>query len=1174
MIDTRRREGGQPATRLVDFLNHVHGVADRHTADQLDMNPPLTSAMGALSDSTVQGTLEKIGTFLANAGQGFVSIGEGYDVVAADFNVGVGSSPNLAAAFNNAFAHPRLVNGGIILVKAGTYYLSSTVSVPPGIMIMGELGGTIINGLTVEQPMFIIKRALDHAHLTSTGILSTDPVDKTQFFNITLTDGYVNSSFTPLMTTVPMIRCETGAYFTCEQVTFLGKMGTLGAGPGFGRSKTLYAIGYSTVGAEETTTILERCVIDGVRSVVNFAPGSSTDKLTINNCKVRVFGSEAAADNADPTKNCFVLVSGTGFIKITNNYFNPGISGGIIGQSYVTSLATYTSGNPSFIIAGNTGSIAFSMGVGQESLVNDNGTGSIANVSAAANLWNNQNFSNQWFITIGDGVYSVGDITGTTALNTALSYVLGTSQSLAEIYINYGSYTYSSAVSLDSNYVLIGRKHIDGSRPQITLNVGDTAVDYLGNRYITVGSRIEHLTFVSQAGTRHQSVYVMRDGLKGQVYVNDCEFIDTSLVIEKMTVDSAFININNCNFNSTGIFANNLQLLAPPTHSTRVTACLFKGSDYAVAIGTFPAINYIDGYVGQSIREIILDNISFELDLGTQISGNSPLGSNRYITILDTISKVFLNKISISALPAQIDPLLLDNFDKWIEIMGYDIEINDSLCTGIDQLTNGGNIVIPFFYITPIVSFKLNKSLIQSAFPLQVSGELAFIVGATGANGVFVNDCQILAFNNNTTSTTLLDIDVSLGSLSAIPQNGTLPIIDISGNSFANNGTGAVTKHAIHMFNDSFHCGCVQIFGHGFDIHVNNNNIMAATQITNLASSVAALYIDAYNAPVGSNGSPYSKVNVSDNTVYAINYYISGSGFDTAAAMWVNCSYLNVSNNNITMISSGSSNDVCVLYLQNTATNNGTVAGSLNSGVVTGNAINRLADNASSVMTGGYVIIENTSGRGTLVDNEFDALTFDGSNTVLVRNLGQPWNISRNRNQTATIELSLASAVYSMNTASGTIPLCINYDTLSIDSFISTAGLPTLPANDVIIIAYQDLSTNIYYNIFWGLNSVLPKDVKIQTISCTYNSLSGTFSTTGDLSLNVSSQNSLGVDAGVFSDSADLTSTTSGTLTATANNPECFNTNTDNPVAYIHLLANSAGFEAITFGPINLTYYW
>ncbi|HVI40456.1 MAG TPA: hypothetical protein VM577_07335, partial [Anaerovoracaceae bacterium] len=136
----RQKEGGELATRKQDFNAHVQGNGFRHTADNVDMNPVIP----ALGGTTVQQTLEEFTALVTSAGTGFISIGnagvDGYAV--GTYNMNTLATPTLKDAFNAAFADHRLRNGGIILVLAGTYVLTTPVTVPSGISIMGEVGGT------------------------------------------------------------------------------------------------------------------------------------------------------------------------------------------------------------------------------------------------------------------------------------------------------------------------------------------------------------------------------------------------------------------------------------------------------------------------------------------------------------------------------------------------------------------------------------------------------------------------------------------------------------------------------------------------------------------------------------------------------------------------------------------------------------------------------------------------------------------------------------------------------------------------------------------------------------------------------------------------------------------------------------------------------------------------
>ena len=223
----REKEGGFLATHKQDFNAHVTGGDWRHGATDIDMEPIITSLGGA----TVQQTLENLSAFIVSEGSGFISIGkaDGYDGYAAGvYNVGTPATPLLADAFAAAFADKRLQNGGAVLVLAGTYALLSTVSVPPGITIMGELAGTIIIGHIIEGSMFKILRGTENTRIggdSGSGDLrleAGEPLDTTTFFNLILADnldGYVQAGGQPIATmqTVPMVDCEIGSQFSALQ---------------------------------------------------------------------------------------------------------------------------------------------------------------------------------------------------------------------------------------------------------------------------------------------------------------------------------------------------------------------------------------------------------------------------------------------------------------------------------------------------------------------------------------------------------------------------------------------------------------------------------------------------------------------------------------------------------------------------------------------------------------------------------------------------------------------------------------------------------------------------------------------------------------------------------------------------------------------------------------------
>lgn len=238
---------GRLSTDRYDFQSHLQGQNPpgytdfRHTADQTDMNPPVLG--GA---TTVQSSLENIAAFIASqsgAGQGFVTVGDGYNTWVGTTGSGPGASgnfnintPSLDTLLNPVFASivafqtavlaggnpapvihgfERIQMGGVIVIKAGTYIVKKTINVPPGITLLGEGYGTkIINATNLNTstlpPIPLAPIAISNATNASPIVITTVvPVPNLATGDIVHISGVVgnltaNSAFTinPFVVTV------------------------------------------------------------------------------------------------------------------------------------------------------------------------------------------------------------------------------------------------------------------------------------------------------------------------------------------------------------------------------------------------------------------------------------------------------------------------------------------------------------------------------------------------------------------------------------------------------------------------------------------------------------------------------------------------------------------------------------------------------------------------------------------------------------------------------------------------------------------------------------------------------------------------------------------------------------------------------------------------------------
>lgn len=327
----RQREGGFPATHKQDFNSHVTGGDWRHTADQIDVSPSI------LGGTNVQSALELI----QNSGENIVYIGDGYE----------NCSGNLSNAFTNAFSSSLLTDGGVIVVKSGTYCMQSTVNVPNGISIVGQPDGTTIIGEMADTPMFSFQAS-------SINPVEPSVIDMLQsatgnyLVDLKLYDN-LNSTVSggaPSMPSLPMIQVEHGSNVTINNCYIVGRVETGTT------SATHRAVGFKGITSAGVGTIL-RFVnnnVDGVKTAIDFdARQGNLDYLFVQNNTARTFG-DAGSGTVDD--RFFISMVNSNAV-ITNNFHN-GVSTtwGAAGFIYLKNIAI--SNNPtSMNIQGNSGGL-------------------------------------------------------------------------------------------------------------------------------------------------------------------------------------------------------------------------------------------------------------------------------------------------------------------------------------------------------------------------------------------------------------------------------------------------------------------------------------------------------------------------------------------------------------------------------------------------------------------------------------------------------------------------------------------------------------------------------------------------------------------------------------------------------------------------------------------------
>jgi hypothetical protein len=287
----------------------------------------METPLSGFTATTVQGTFEELNTTSISSGSGFVSIGISGSTT-GKYNVGDAATPTFESALAAAFADSRLSNGGIVLIMAGEYTLTTTVTIPPAVTLMGELAGTTIVGETTELPLFTINQTTDTTTIgADTGGGEVDlsagaPADPVKLVNLILTDNS-NSTIKSLglpistMKTVPMVNCQTASHLICEGVRFIGRVDY--GGPA-NREKTLCAIGgYSAGGSDSSKLTVRECYFDAMKIAIDFVPsGGDIDQLIVDKCNARTFGTENLG-STDPEDNCFVTFTQCN-ATLTDNY--------------------------------------------------------------------------------------------------------------------------------------------------------------------------------------------------------------------------------------------------------------------------------------------------------------------------------------------------------------------------------------------------------------------------------------------------------------------------------------------------------------------------------------------------------------------------------------------------------------------------------------------------------------------------------------------------------------------------------------------------------------------------------------------------------------------------------------------------------------------------------------
>ncbi len=372
MTTTYRAGVGRLVVDRYDFQKHIEGTDFRHQALGIDLDEALDALGGALDAQTAFTNINTYINSQTGIGQGFITIGDGYDTWhAADGSqnfdplipaLNIVLQPifdDLIAGNPVSSGYVRIQHGGIIVIKAGTYILTDTLEVPPGITLMGEGWGTkiinaialdidtseggpapIVDELLTKKPMFRIKydpnRSFNDAAVEASMFVFGK---KTTICNMVISDNFVEPTrlgdvFYKLAQNSsgdnPLISQEAGSHLVLNNLVMLGRVAfSLGKEVS---SATRFAVQLDTSTALSTGTFLEitDCFIDGFSQPIDFqALGGSKDSLEINNSKIRSHGY-LDADGTTPAANCIANIIACNVRMVSNHFYGNHINAGTV----------------------------------------------------------------------------------------------------------------------------------------------------------------------------------------------------------------------------------------------------------------------------------------------------------------------------------------------------------------------------------------------------------------------------------------------------------------------------------------------------------------------------------------------------------------------------------------------------------------------------------------------------------------------------------------------------------------------------------------------------------------------------------------------------------------------------------------------------------------------------
>jgi hypothetical protein len=735
--------------------------------------------------------------------------------------------------------------------------------------------------------MFLFESTLDFMDLGN-GADSIVSTKMSRLWNVTLLDnkdGIANSHY-PAHLTREMVAVEDGCELLLENVTIVGRV--------YNNKTTSYAIQtVSHVGALplNTPTILHvnKCYIDGVTYAIKFNPAQYPElgELRVENTRARTYHSTI---NLGMENTGTFIQTIIGKIFINNNYYlglTP-FGSAVTSGTFLLLLTQDTAVSRGFVtLIGNKGNTenvnnpSGDIGYSRRNWIKDNRAVKWAfNLSEIGNSWGAVN-SNDWFITIGDGVHSSGDFTGVNALELVNSlnsesspYLIGLSGFMEQrIIINPGTYDVDSILHLGKLFGNVTASSVLLDERQVIVRL-NSLLPYSSSNVHTIG-QAENIEFVATNTLKYIKCGCFHFSAESQIYnvLTNVKFTNCQVEV----INKSMAVIRNCIFEQTGVFADDAIDLISDADVTDVSNCIFSGYGYGLRV-RFNLTNAI----------VSLTNCIFNL---TGIRNTSATSYNQRNYIYIIAEKIFINNIKVNS-PQTLVPIgmlntLANRYQYHIILNASDsLTIENSYISGPDQK---GLLATSFYHSIVCCALysdnllKLTNNEIVGGVPVYIGGFDAHIGAGTFGGNIDIQNNNIHHYEAPTDGVTnavviqIYDAGYSNYAVLGVPDELNRQV-SLSNINISNNKITGYIKGLLSCALDANATvqagGLLSVTALGWNVNITNNDInyfsddnFSLTSASNLTTAIKPYCLSSLYVNNRLTADVYAIVKINNNNI-------------------------------------------------------------------------------------------------------------------------------------------------------------------------------------------------------------------------------------------------------------------------------------------------------------------